>query len=153
MRFFISLFIILFHLSAYAEGNILIFASFSMPKESLKGWMNEAERIHASLVIRGLVNNSFKETTKRMMDLAQDNHGGVELNPMLFSAFNIKQVPAVVVTNDFQCVKTKTCQGKYHVIYGDVHLGYALEKIANQNDELSVIAQSALQKLREYHHA
>src|ERR1700721_885673 len=91
----ISLFTIALNSICYgaADGDILIFVSFSMPKESLKGWMDEAEKIHAPLVIRGLVNNSFKETVKKMTELANDNHGGVQLDPTLFKAFNIKQVP------------------------------------------------------------
>jgi type-F conjugative transfer system pilin assembly protein TrbC len=88
-----------------------------------------------------------------MMTLSEDNHGGVQLDPMLFNAFDIKQVPAVLVTKDIQCVTTKTCSGTYHVVYGDIHLEYALEKIANQKDELSPIAQSALKTLRGYNHA
>lgn len=149
-----SLLLILFHSIAYsAEGNILIFVSFSMPKESIKGWMNDAEKIHSPVLVRGLVNNSFKETTKKIMALSEDNHGGVQLDPQLFKAFDIKQVPAVVVIQDIQCVTTKTCSGTYDVVYGNVHLDYALEKIAGQKDQLSPIAESALKTLRRFHHA
>lgn len=154
MRFLIGLLIILFHSAAYcAEGSILIFVSFSMPNESIKGWINDAEKIHAPVLIRGLVNNSFKETTKKMIVLSEDNHGGVQLDPQLFKALDIKQVPAVVVTKNIQCVTTKTCGGTYDVVSGDVHLEYALEKIVRQKDELSPIAEAALKTLRGYHHA
>jgi conjugal transfer pilus assembly protein TrbC len=136
-----------------SESNILVFVSFSMPQTSIKGWMNEAEKIHAPVVIRGLVNNSFKATIQKMTELASDNHGGVQLDPTLFKTFNIKQVPAVVVTNNVHCLPNQTCTNTYDVVYGDVHLDYALEKIARQNDELSSIAKTALATLRENYHA
>ena len=44
------------------SGDVLIFISFSMPEESLKQWIAQAQRIHAPLIIRGLINNSFTET-------------------------------------------------------------------------------------------
>lgn len=125
------------------DKNILIFVSFSMPKESLKGWISEAEKIHAPVVIRGLVNNSFKETLARMNELVSNNKGGVQLDPVLFKKFQIKQVPAVVVRDG----------NEYDVIYGDSHLDYALETVIKRNDALSVSAKHALTMLRGYSHA
>ena len=136
-----------------SESNVLIFVSFSMPQKSLKGWMREAEKIHAPVVIRGLVNNSFKATIQKMTELASDNHGGIQIDPTLFKTFNIKQVPAVVVTNSGNCLPNQSCPNKYDVVYGDVHLDYALEKVSRQNDDLSSIAQTALETLRENDHA
>ena len=135
------------------QANVLIFVSFSMPKESLKGWMREAEKIHAPVVIRGLVNNSFKATIQKMTELAQDNHGGVQLDPTLFQRFQINQVPAVVVMSSSGCLPNQTCREEYDVIYGDVHLSYALKRIADQNDNVSKVANTALATLRESHDA
>lgn len=120
------------------DSNVIIFVSFSMPKESIKGWMNEAKKINAPVVIRGLVNNSFKETIRKLNDLMSDNQGGVQLDPVLFNQFNIKQVPAVVVRD-----------GKLHdVVYGDVHLDYALQTIIKRDDGLSSLAEKSLATLR-----
>lgn len=153
--FIISILTILINSYCYGmtESNVLIFVSFSMPKESLKGWINDADRIHAPVIIRGLVNNSFKETTRKMSDLVKDNKGGIQLDPTLFKTFDIKQVPAVVVTKSLNCPPNQTCIPDFDVIYGDVHLDYALRKIADQNDNLSSIAQAALNDLRGNHHA
>src|SRR5262249_44152037 len=114
-------------------SHILIFVSFSMPNLSLKQWMREAERIHSPVVIRGLLDNSFKATAKKMADLTLDNHGGVQLDPTLFRRFQINQVPAVVIWRDSNCEAHQSCIENYDVIYGDVTLKYALEKIAEQN--------------------
>ncbi|SRR5579883_210202 len=138
--------------STYAgEGNIYIFVSFSMPKESIKEWMNAAQEIGAPLIIRGLVHNSFKETIQQVSTLTQDNRGGVQLNPTLFQRFQIDKVPAVVVANNEKCLPTQTCRDEYDVVYGNVTLSYALKKIADRKDALSSTVLLALTKLRETH--
>ncbi|MHB1948902.1 MAG: type-F conjugative transfer system pilin assembly protein TrbC [Gammaproteobacteria bacterium] len=140
--------------SSFAEtGNILIFISFSMPKESIKGWMNEAKKTGASVIVRGLINNSFKDTVKTLTELAQDNRGGVQLDPTLFQRYQIEKVPAVVVVDNVRCLPNQSCKENYDVVYGDITLSYALNKIANQNDDLSIIARQAIIKLRDNHEA
>lgn len=131
---------------------VLIFVSFSMPKESLKGWMMEAEKIDAPIIIRGLIHNSFKETTQTMKDLIKDNHGGVQLDPQQFKKYQINKVPAVVVTSNSTCLPTQSCIEHYDVVYGNVTLAYALSKIAAEKDEVSEIAKNQLQKLKEKSH-
>ncbi len=99
---------------------IMIFVSFSMPKASIKGWITQAKKVGAAVYIRGLVNNSFKDTAKIISGLVQDQSGGLLIESTLFKRYLISQVPAVVVVN-----------GKsFDVIYGDVTLDYALEKIS-----------------------
>lgn len=126
---------------------VLIFVSFSMPKASLRGWLKQADRLNAPVIIRGLVHNSFRDTTTAVMALVTDNRGGVQLDPTLFKRFHIDKVPAVVVI-DTACLAKEDCQN-FHVVYGDVTLDYALKEIARQNDSLSLYAESALQQLKE----
>ena len=109
---------------------IIVFVSFSMPKESIKGWITQAQKVDASVYIRGLVNNSFKDTTKAVGGLVQNQHGqqtqsgGLLIDPTLFKKYSITQVPAVVVV-----------QGdSFDVIYGDVTLDYALGKISRAQE-------------------
>jgi conjugal transfer pilus assembly protein TrbC len=137
---------------SHLSSPIVVFVSFSMPDASLKQWMKQAELIHAPVVIRGLIHNSFKETIQKMAALTNDNHGGVQLDPTLFRRFQIKQVPAVVVWKESDCLSNQSCVENYDVIYGDVELSFALQKISGQNDELSGIAKKALTTLREGTH-
>lgn len=127
-------------------SNILIFVSFSMPKASLRGWIKQAEQINAPVIIRGLVHNSFRYTTKAIMTLASDNRGGVQLDPTLFKRFHIEKVPAVVIVGS-TCLAQETCK-EFNVLYGDVTLDYALKQFAQQHDGLSFYAESALQQLK-----
>ena len=125
---------------ASAATPILIFVSFSMPKESIKGWIAQAKKSDAAIYIRGLVNNSFKDTAKAVQELVQDQPGGLLIDPTLFKKYSITQVPAVVVTNS----------DSFDVIYGDVNLDYALERIskAAQRSEQQYIS-AAIRKLRD----
>jgi len=131
-----------------SSGNIMIFISFSMPEKNIKEWLQQAELIHAPVIIRGLVNNSFKDTIKKMSQFTNDNHGGVQLDPTLFQRYQITKVPAVVIKNTSECLPNQTCEENYDVIYGNITLSYALKKVAAQNDFLSPMAQDALNEMK-----
>ncbi len=112
------------------EVPIIIFVSFSMPKESIKGWIAQAQKAKAAIYIRGLINNSFKDTAKAISELVQNQEnqaGGILIDPNLFKKYSITQVPAVVVI--------KNEKNDFDVIYGDVSLDYALDKISNSMQE------------------
>jgi len=123
--------------------DITIFVSFSMPKESLRTWLKEADKVNASVVIRGLVDNSFKATTKAVYDLVKDNDSqGVIIDPTLFEQFHINKVPAIVVTG---------ADDNYDVVYGDITLDYGLRLIANKGEFGKEKASNALKTLRGVH--
>jgi conjugal transfer pilus assembly protein TrbC len=130
---------------------VMIFISFSMPDSNIKEWMKYAEQIHAPVILRGLVNNSFRQTILKITELTKDNRGGVQIDPILFKRFNITSVPAVVVWKENQCLPTQTCLASYDVIYGEVKLDYALERISLEKDSLSEVAFRYSKILRERH--
>jgi conjugal transfer pilus assembly protein TrbC len=121
-----------------SSESIFIFVSFSMPEISLKQWLAQAHRTGASVIIRGLINNSFKETLSAMNRLVSDNTGGLLLDPTLFQKFDIKQVPAVVVSQSNTCTDEKNCLPRFDVIYGDVTLDYALQQLHDKRGENDV---------------
>lgn len=133
--------------------HVLVFVSFSMPKESLKAWIHDANIIHAPVVIRGLVNHSFKDTIAAVNTLTKEGVSGVQIDPTLFEQFEIKQVPAVVVVSPPKCVPNLSCREDYDVQYGDAGLSYALKQIARQDDPLSPFAEDALYLLKKASHA
>ena len=158
MKFYIliifSLLTVIYHSQSFAandrDAHVLIFASFSMPKESLKALSNQANQVGAPVIIRGLVNNSFKETVKKLTEfnLLQT---GIQIDPLLFKRFGIQKVPAVVVTNNIACPPNQTCLAQFDVLYGNIPLSYALKVIANKNDPVSHFAVEALQKMQVNH--
>jgi type-F conjugative transfer system pilin assembly protein TrbC len=115
------------------KSGLLIFVSFSMPEQSLKLWSQQADKIGANLILRGLINNSLQATTQNKII------SGFDIDPEKFKEYHIKIVPAVVlVTNS-----------DYEVIYGDTSLEAALERIKhNGSPESKTLAQSYLNKIR-----
>lgn len=118
-------------------SHVVVFLSFSMPRKSLESWLRQCKISGATPVIRGLINNSFKETMLEIKQLSKKSGTGMQLDPILFKTFNIKQVPAVVFAKNIpECPSNMDCKPiDYDVVYGDVLLGYALGKI---NDSQSL---------------
>lgn len=99
-----------------SSPQILLFVSFSMPMQTLKELAMSAEKYNAKLVIRGLVDNSFKKTMEKLSDF----QSGLEINPNLFKTFNVKQVPTFIF------LKEDKEQSR---LSGNVSLTYAAEKL------------------------
>jgi len=125
-------------LTPQSSSRLLIFISFSMPKESLKALARQAKKAGGTLVLRGLVDDSLKKTLASVIEiLGADDLGDLSIDPMAFRTFGIHAVPAMVVAASSQ---------KFDVIYGDVSLSYALKKMVDGGEE-SQLAQSYLSRL------
>ena len=107
------------------QDKILVFVSFSMPSASLVALSQEAEKHHAVLVMRGLKDDSFKETQKAFAALGKDMTCGIEINPEAFETYHIKQVPVFVLV--------KSTPGKdaqeMGRLSGNVSLAFAANKL------------------------
>jgi conjugal transfer pilus assembly protein TrbC len=131
---------------------ILVFVSFSMSKDSLKQWLAQAQQVQSNLIIRGLINNSFKDTAAVLTPLLKEQPGGLLLDPTLFKRYNIEKVPAVVVQDNSTCPVNQSCQESYTVVYGNTSLLYALNKIASSQTRVASIAAQAIKRLKENKH-
>lgn len=126
------------HVKQESQQGVMIFVSLSMPKPSLRQILVEARAYKIPVLIRGLVNNSFKDTKAKMDNiLQQGNHilnGATELNPMWFRQFNIQKVPAFVsYKRGENCSLGHLCQNvKYDVLYGNISVDQALGFLANK---------------------
>lgn len=106
-----------------SKEKILIFVSFSMPKQSLIELMQQASKYNAVLVIRGIKNNSFKQMASAIHELGLEQTSSFEINPELFKRFEIKQIPTfVLIKNDQEVSRLK----------GNVSLAYAKLKLNNE---------------------
>lgn len=95
------------------EIQIIVFVSFSMPKESIKTLFKDAEMYkNVRFVLRGFVNDSMEETVKKV----QDDEGVLDIDPDIFEKYQIEQVPT------FLWVKGDQNLGK---ISGNITLTYA----------------------------
>ena len=135
-------------------AHVIVLVSFSMKKSALEEWMKEASWVGASVVIRGLVDNSFKATVGKIMPMVKQDHGGgIEIDPNVFEKMGVHQVPAVAVINPvpYSCHKGDDCiDGHgYDIIYGNTSLRYALNQIANRGSNGKAVAKSAISSLNK----
>lgn len=135
----------------------IIFVSFSMPDGSIVSYLRDAKKIQASVVIRGLVNNSFKETFLKMATLVKEaGGGGVELNPPLFKKFAITAVPAVVVIPNSQLLMESIpvfTQNDFDVVYGDIPVFDAIKAIRDHGSVSKEKANELLSDMKDSLHA
>jgi conjugal transfer pilus assembly protein TrbC len=103
------------------QEKILVFVSFSMPEASLKSLAQDMTRVNAVLILRGLIEDSFKVTAERLKDYPQ----GVEVNPELFEKYDIHQVPTFVKVKGEQ-EQPRLEQAR---LSGNVTLAFAAQKL------------------------
>jgi conjugal transfer pilus assembly protein TrbC len=105
------------------SDKIYVFVSFSMPKESIESLLKEAAKHNAVLVLRGLKNNSFKETAKIIKDFYDNDKresAGFEINPELFEKHAINHVPVFLNTSN------------QNRLSGNVTLSFAVQKLKEE---------------------
>lgn len=100
----------------------LVFVSSSMPKTSLQQLALEAKAKGARLIIRGMVNNSMKDTALLVKEI---NHP-LDIDPKLFQKYGVIQVPTFVIPTENKGTK------EWHVIRGNVSLGFAFDEVMGE---------------------
>ena len=116
---------------------LIIFISSSMPAKSIQQWAIQAEKLGAELVIRGFVNNSFKETVILARELFSNHRvGGFNVDPFKFSQYQVNVVPTVVLD----------VGGRVDKVHGDIGLFEVLELIKAQGEN-KIDAQKYLSKI------
>jgi len=124
------------------EG-LMTFASFTMPKESLKRLIADTNRVGGVVVMRGFKDGSIKSTALAINELGEAG-GNVQINPNAFTKYKIKAVPAIVLLkpNGSELVDNEGCAlpDKYIMVAGDVGLSYAFEEIERRSPQFREMA-------------
>lgn len=116
---------------------LIVFISSSMPAKSIQQWAIQTDKLGAELVIRGFVNNSFKDTVILAQKLFSDHRvGGFNVDPFKFKDYAIGSVPTVVLD----------VKGVVDKVHGDIGLFEALE-IVKMQGENKIDAQNYLSKI------
>jgi type-F conjugative transfer system pilin assembly protein TrbC len=140
-----------------ADGAIL-FVSLGMPKLVLRQYLRQANKLHIPIVIRGFLHNNMKLTAHRVYGLLHPKNqqpikSGFEIDPVLFRAFHVSVVPALVMTtNNGHCEERENCaSSQYSIVYGNVPLASLLSLIAKHADNGAIrrMAMTALSGNRE----
>lgn len=132
----------------------IVFASISMPPQSLKPLIRDTARAGGVVVFRGFPNNSMKEFATRLGQIVerQDEFANIGIDPRLFRAFNVQAVPTyVAVSSDFDLCAGFSCQTKvppYDRLTGNVTVEYALNSFADGNGPGARVAAVGLSNMR-----
>ena len=131
----------------------IVFASLSMPPESLRPLIADTSRAGGVVVFQGFPNNSMKTFTT-MLDKAinaKANYKSIGIDPRLFRAFNVTAVPAyVAVSSDFDNCDGFNCTTAvppYDVMTGNVTVKYALSTFVEGRGPGAAVAATALKSL------
>lgn len=114
-----------------AGPKVLIFVSFAMPEATLQRLLDQAARAGATLVLRGLVNGSIRDTVTRMQALIGDRRVAVQMDPEAFDRYAVTRTPTFVLAMDRAATELCPSRGcsptlQFTKIAGDVTLEYAM---------------------------
>jgi len=127
------------------QYDLMIFISSSMPKTSLRNLAIEAKRVGAILVLRGLVNDSFKQSVQYIKSLNDEGVGAI-IDPHSYKLFDIKHVPTFVAISEDNTCHPKICTPTHDKISGNISLKYALEQLKKDGVYSKNTAQKYLKR-------
>ena len=134
-----------------------VLVSFSMPEASLERLARDAKDAGVSLVFRGVPETKPSSDSKLPLLNPQslaafqpliESGADIQLNPELFSEFNVRQVPALIIKEESSASADGCVQGtKAVIVPGDVTLGYALDRLTDRKDSVGEVARTLRAKL------
>ncbi|MBL0942338.1 MAG: type-F conjugative transfer system pilin assembly protein TrbC [Alphaproteobacteria bacterium] len=131
------------HASQKQIPELLVFVSFSLPKETLKSLAQSLKRVGGALVFCGLVNDSFKDTGKAFEVLGEE----ALIDPTLFRAHQVTLVPTFVLRQAQDGPLLSQVPLTFDQLSGNVTLDYALSQFAEKGEVKG--ARELLAQLRE----
>ena len=139
------------HASAMSPGKagpkVLIFVSFAMPEATLQRLVDQAALAGATLVLRGLVNGSIRDTVTRMHALIGSRRVAVQIDPEAFDRYGISRTPTFVLV--MPSAGAESCQSSkgdlpqtFAKVVGDVTLAHALQYLERIQSQDSIRQRS-----------
>lgn len=130
---------------------LLVFISSSMPPASVKAVTQDVVRAGGVAVLRGLVNDSMKDTASYLFSAFGEKaqNLGVIIDPRLFRVYGVNAAPTFIVAQK----GAEPCDGKdcetpaYDKVVGDITLRKALEIVVRDGDAGRVVAAKGLASL------
>lgn len=132
---------------------LLIFISLSMPQPTLQRLVDQAARAKASLVLRGFVHGSLRDTVTRVQSLIGTRQVAVQIDPRAFDHYAVTRVPTFVLVREaphpVPCgVGRCAAAGSFLRTAGDVSLDYALEHMRRSAPAFGPAADTFLQRIK-----
>lgn len=130
---------------------LMVFVSFSMPKEALERIVLQSEKSGAVLVLRGLKGNSLTRMGEELASLVGKRNVTAIIHPPAFKQFKVTQIPALVLARPSQATKIGEDEcaspASFIKIDGDVTQDYALDLIERQSPAWADAARRYAAKL------
>ncbi len=127
-----------------ATPEMMIFVSFSMPRESLLRIVEQSERTGARLIFRGFYGDKMTDMAAHISALLGNHRVEAVIHPPAFSQFKVNQVPALVLAQsdagdqlDSGCAQPD----RYVKVTGDISQDYALEYIERTSPQWAATAR------------
>lgn len=132
---------------------VMMFASTSMPRESLLSMARASRKAGVPIYIRGLPHGMTGTGLKRSLEALRpyvEAGADLQVHPEMFTYYKVRAVPAVVVTSQPKVGCTDdTCAASYVKVVGDVTLQYALDQVAPRTDEIGQVARKTLARVNK----
>lgn len=106
------------------QSEFYVFVSLSIHDKNLMQLLDEAAKYRAIVVLRGLKNNSMRETVQHLAKFFAHDHNGLIIDPELFRKYRVNKVPSFVLADG----------ERYDIMSGNVTAHFALEKFAVGGD-------------------
>lgn len=114
---------------------IRVFVSSSMSRELLKSYVKEAKDYGAVLVFKGLPNGSWQELAGLISYIAGDDEEvSIQIDDEAFDRFEIRSVPAFVLSKDDREFWRENKQEVFDKVTGNIGIRGALEMMAKNGD-------------------
>jgi len=127
-----------------AAHELLVFVSFSMPREGLLRIVEQSEKTGAKMVFRGMAGDKLTSMSRSVADILGNHRVEALIHP------KVDRVPALVLAKsdagnhlDNGCVQT----GSYIKVTGDVGQDYALDLIERTSPQWVAAARQFNNKL------
>jgi conjugal transfer pilus assembly protein TrbC len=134
------------------EPALRIFVTLDMPQGSLRRLVDQAERAGAVLVLRGLKNQSMRQTVAAVSELLGQRKAGWVIDPEAFERHGVEAAPTFLLTTgeDAPPCSATTCTvpRPFISVSGDVSLDYALEHMVRRHPGAAAVAGPYLSRLR-----
>ncbi|MHB9100762.1 MAG: type-F conjugative transfer system pilin assembly protein TrbC, partial [Sulfuricella sp.] len=135
-----------------ATPEMMIFVSFSMPRESLLRIVEQSEKSGARLIFRGFHGDKMTDMATHISALLGKHRVEAVIHPPAFGLFKVNQVPALVLAQsdagdqlDNGCAQPD----RYVKVTGDVSQDYALEYIERTSPQWAATARLFGDKIKE----
>ncbi len=135
-----------------ATPEMMIFVSFSMPRESLLRIVEQSEITGARLIFRGFKGDKMTDMAAHISALLGKHRVEAVIHPPAFTQFKVNQVPALVLAqSDAGDQLSSGCAqpDRYVKVTGDVSQDYALEYIERTSPQWAATARLFGDKIKE----